>query len=68
MNKFLFTQIQFNKAFNTAVEMLQDCEGLEIRSALKQAATDNGIQEGSPLEAFVKLSEDKLFPKGVNND
>lgn len=62
MNKpqFLFMQDQFNKAFNSAVGMLQDCQGLEIRSALKQAATNNGISEGSSLEAFVKLSEDKL--------
>ena len=58
---FLFTTKQFELAFLKALEMMQENEGLEPTSALKQAATDYGIEEGEQLAAFVYLSNKKLF-------
>lgn len=58
---YLFTTKQFELAFNKAISMMKECEGLEPTSALKQAATDFGIEEGEELEAFVYLSNKKLF-------
>lgn len=58
--KTLFTIKQFEEAYNDAVEMLQDNDGLEITSALKQCASDVGIEEGAPLRAFVLIAEEKM--------
>ena len=63
--KTLFTKTQFDKAFTFAVAWLKEDQGLEIRSALKQAATDQGIEEGSALRMFVILAEEKLGLGGV---
>lgn len=52
---------KYSKAFEIACEMLREFEGLEIRSALKQAAFDEGIKEGVEMKAFVEWSEEKLF-------
>jgi hypothetical protein len=58
--KTLFTQDQFNAAFDFAVAWLKEDHGVEIRSALKQAAADQGIEDGDALRMFVILSEEKL--------
>jgi len=64
--KILFTKKQFDKAFENAIAMLRECEGLEIRSALKQAASDQGIDEGLAMRMFVLLSEEKLGLSDLN--
>ena len=51
----------YGKTLQDALDLLNICEGLEIRSALKQCAIDNGIEEGEPLKQFVQWAEDKLF-------
>ncbi len=45
-------------AYNEALEMLEMMQDLEIRSALKQAAWDNGIED---VQAFVEWSETLLL-------
>ena len=52
---------KYSKAFDYACMMLQEFEGLEIRSALKQAASDVGIKEGTEMGVFVRWAEEKLF-------
>lgn len=56
---------QYTKAFENACMMLQEFEGLEIRSALKQAAFDEGIKEGTDMGAFVEWAENELFGETV---
>jgi hypothetical protein len=51
----------YSRAFEFAIQMLESCEGLEIRSALKQAAFDAGIAEGEDMKNFVLWAEDELF-------
>jgi hypothetical protein len=48
-------------AYNEAWKMLNDFDGLEPRSALKQAASDNGIAEGDEMRQFVTWAERILF-------
>ena len=45
-------------AFNEAIQMLEMMEDLEIRSALKQSAWDNGIEE---VQSYVEWAEKILF-------
>ena len=52
---------QYNRAYEFAYQMLCEFDGLEIRSALKQAASDVGIEEGDDMSNFVHWAEDKLF-------
>lgn len=54
------TNSQFERAFENAYTMLLEFDGLEIRSALKQAASDEGIEEGEEMKTFVLWSEEKL--------
>ena len=42
------------KAYNDAVQMMKDFEGLEPTSAFKQSASDNGIKEGEEMKYFVE--------------
>lgn len=51
-------QIVYPQALNEAIEMLEMCEDLEIRSALKQSAWDNKIEN---VAQFVKWAEDVMF-------
>lgn len=51
----------YSRAFEFAIQMLQEYEGLDIRSALKQAAFDEGIAEGEDMKNFVLWAEDELF-------
>lgn len=44
-------------AYNQAWKMLCDFPDLEIRSALKQGASDNGIAEGEEMAKFVVWAE-----------
>jgi hypothetical protein len=56
------------KALSDAYELMDMCEDpeypgvfLEPRSALKQAASDNGITEGSELQSFVRWAEKQMY-------
>lgn len=49
----------FYPALRDANEMMIEAEGLEPRSALKQAGSDHGIAFGPDMEAFVKWAEDQ---------
>ena len=51
---------QYERAYTVALTMLKETE-LEIRSALKQAASDEGIPFGEPMGKFVHWAEKKLF-------
>ena len=51
-------QIVYPRALDEAVEMLQIVEDLEVRSALKQAAWDNKIEN---VAQFVKWAESVMF-------
>jgi hypothetical protein len=54
------TSTTYASAFHFACEMLNENDGLEITSALKQAASDYGITEGSEMKQFVLWSYAKL--------
>ena len=60
MNYPLFSQNEFDAAFNQAVAILNDNLGLEIRSALKQAASDNGLTTEEQVKGFVILAECRM--------
>lgn len=60
-NNKSFLLFKFSIAYNEAIELLQMCDGLEPRSALKQCASDNNIEEGQELQAFVLWAESKLY-------
>ena len=51
-------QIVYPRALDEAVEMLEMMDDLEIRSALKQAAWDNKIEN---VSQFVKWAESVMF-------
>jgi hypothetical protein len=51
----------YKKSLKEACQMMQDHEGLEPRSALKQAASDNGIPYGDRMTEFVLWAEETLF-------
>ena len=53
---------KFQSALNDAMDLMRALADLEPRSALKQAAWDNGITEAS-LEAFVHWAEKALYGK-----
>ncbi|HCY82315.1 MAG TPA: hypothetical protein DHV22_12305 [Xanthomarina gelatinilytica] len=55
-----FTNV-YHKTLIDTLEMLDMCDGLEPRSALKQCASDNGISEGEELGKFVVWAEQKLY-------
>ena len=44
---------KFEQAFNNAVMLMEAAPDLEIKSALKQCASDVGIKEGEELMHFV---------------
>jgi hypothetical protein len=51
---------QWNKAYDEAIMMLETYDGLEIRSALKQAGSDHGISWGDDMGAFVAYAEKRM--------
>ena len=57
----MFDTSRFDQALNEAIQYLDTFEGLEPRSALKQAASNNWIAEGQHLQQFVRWAESKLF-------
>ena len=50
----------FKDSLTVALQMLNSNELLEIRSALKQAASDNGIPYGDEMEKFVLWAEKEM--------
>lgn len=50
----------YTPSLRLAIDMLQDNEQLEIRSALKEAGSQNGIEWGNPMESFVLWAEDLI--------
>ena len=52
---------KFFIAYHEAIKLLEMCDGLEPRSAFKQCASDNNIEEGQELKAFVLWAESKLY-------
>ena len=57
----MFDTSRFDQALNEAIQYMDTFEGLEPRSALKQAASDNQIAEGEQLQQFVRWAESKLY-------
>lgn len=55
-----FISTTYASAFSYACEMLNENDDLEITSALKQAASDYGISEGSEMKEFVLWSYSQL--------
>ncbi len=51
----------YRSAFGSAWRMMKAYDGLEPRSALKQAACDAGIAEGDDLARFVDWAEGLMF-------
>ena len=51
-------QIVYPRALDEAVELLEKIDDLEVRSALKQAAWDNKIEN---VSQFVKWAESVMF-------
>jgi len=50
----------YTPALSLAIQMLETNENLEIRSALKEAGSQNGIQWGDAMESFVLWAEDLI--------
>lgn len=50
----------YTPALSLAIQMLETNENLEIRSALKEAGSQNGIQWGDDMQAFVLWAEDLI--------
>lgn len=55
------SKITFYQALADALEMMRMYEGLEPRSALKQAASDLGIPSGEKMREFVEWAENRLY-------
>lgn len=51
---------QYAVALSNARRMMDDCEGLEPTSALKQAGSDAGIPYGDEMGAFVRWAYAQL--------
>jgi len=50
----------YTPALSLAIQMLETIDHLEIRSALKEAGSQNGIQWGDDMESFVLWAEDLI--------
>jgi hypothetical protein len=50
----------YERAFDDAMIMLDACYGLELKSALKQSASDNGIAYGEDMGKFVTWALNRL--------
>lgn len=61
MSNYKTITSRFDQALNEAIQYMDTFEGLEPRSALKQAASDNEIAEGEQLQEFVNWAESKLY-------
>ena len=55
------TNKKYKNALSNAYELMDMCEDLEPRSALKQCTSDNGITEGSELQSFVFWAEKQMY-------
>jgi hypothetical protein len=51
---------RYVNAFHDAVQMMEQNEDLEPRSALKQAASDHGIPSGEEMRKFVEWAEKRF--------
>lgn len=52
---------EYEVALTQACELLDMCEGLEPRSALKQCASDNGIADGADMQSFILWAEAEMY-------
>jgi hypothetical protein len=52
---------QYASALIEAEDMMSSSKGLEPTSALKEAASQNGIEFGAPMERFVRWANIQLF-------
>lgn len=50
----------YTPALSFAIQMLETNDNLEIRSALKEAGSQNGILWGDDMESFVLWAEDLI--------
>lgn len=50
----------YTPSLSFAIQMLETNENLEIRSALKEAGSQNGIQWGDDMQSFVLWAEDLI--------
>ena len=48
------------KSLTDAIAFMESCD-VEPRSALKQCASDNGIEYGDAMQSFVDWAERKLY-------
>lgn len=58
IERIIFEHLAYESALELARRYMES--GLEPRSALKQAATDNGIEYGDAMGRFVKWAEKEL--------
>lgn len=59
-NKTVIVTTEYTHSLSLAIHMLEDNEHLEIRSALKEAGSQIGIQWGDPMQDFVTWAEDLI--------
>ena len=59
---------KYENAFNEASELVSMCPELEITSALKQCASNDGIENGEELAKFVKWSWAKILPNNYKGE
>ena len=51
----------WEKAYNEAIDLVHEFPELELTSALKQFASNHGIEEGDDLAKFVQWGWDKML-------
>ena len=51
----------WEKAYNEAIDLVHEFPEMELTSALKQFASNHGIEEGDDLAKFVKWGWDKML-------
>ena len=52
--------VNYTKSLAHAIAFMESCE-VEPRSALKQCASDNGIEYGDDMQRFVDWAESELY-------
>lgn len=57
---------KYLRILQIAADAMSEFEGLEPTSALKQAASDNGIPEGDEMSAFVTWANEEWFGEDTN--
>ena len=53
--------VTWQKAYNEAIDLVVEFPEMEFTSALKQFASNHGIEEGDDLAKFVKWGWDKML-------